>query len=130
MRQPIFATYRVTIVHYPIKKKHARKRSAILLLQVWRDIKSIAAGPLSLKVAWSRGLTSPHFCVSCSPWFSMVDQDSQQDKRGVETCEQRDFYANKAKTEMRHFCLKRRIKNPRRGQHPERARNEIRICII
>ena len=54
--------------------------------------------------------------------------------------EQRPFYANKAKTEMRqkkHYyktrytAVKRdRIKNPRHGQHPERDQNEIQICII
>ena len=55
----------------------------------------------------------------------------------TETNEQRHFYANKAKTamaSMRHFCLKRRLlgllKSPRSGQHPDRDRNEIRICII
>ena len=51
--------------------------------------------------------------------------------------EQWQFYANKAKTEMRHFCLKhdktrytpvkqdRFLKSPRNGQHPERDQNEI-----
>ena len=59
----------------------------------------------------------------------------------TEIYEQPYFYANKAKTEMRHFCLKRyrtrcmpvkreRTKYPRHGQHPERDRNETRICII
>ena len=55
--------------------------------------------------------------------------------------EHRHFFANKAKTEMRHFCLKHyktrctpvkrdRIKNLRHGQHPERDQNEIGICIM
>ena len=47
------------------------------------------------------------------------------------------FFANKAKTGMRHFCLKpykrrytpvkrdRFLKSPRNGQHPERDQNEI-----
>ena len=50
--------------------------------------------------------------------------------------EQRHFYANKAKTFRRHFCLKHyktrctpekrdRIRNPGHGQHPERDQNEI-----
>ena len=54
----------------------------------------------------------------------------------VNSFEQRHFYANKAKTEMRHFCLKHyktrytpakrdRIKTPMHGQHPERDQNEI-----
>ena len=38
-------TYRAIIVRYPIKKQ-ARKHFAILSLQVSRDMKSIAAGPL------------------------------------------------------------------------------------
>ena len=48
---------------------------------------------------------------------------------------------NKAKTGARHFCVKSyktrctpverdRIKDLRSAQHPERDRNEIRICII
>ena len=57
-------------------------------------------------------------------------------------CEQGPFFfANKAKTEMHHFSLKHyktrytpakrdKIKNPRHGQHPERDRNEVRMCII
>ena len=55
--------------------------------------------------------------------------------------EQRHFYVNKAKTGVRHFCLKgyktrctpikrERIVNPRNGQPPERDRNEIQIRII
>ena len=54
----------------------------------------------------------------------------------LSTCEQRHFLSNKAKTFRRHFCLRHyktrctpekrdRIKNPRRGQHPERDQNEI-----
>ena len=46
------------------------------------------------------------------------------------------FHVNRAKTEMRHFCLKRyktrytlakrdRIKGSRCGRHPERDQNEI-----
>ena len=36
------------------------------------------------------------------------------------------FYANKAKTGVRHFCLKHRfLKSPRNGQHPERDQSEI-----
>ena len=41
---PHFATYRAIIVRYPIKQ--AQKSFAILSLQVSRDMKSIAAGPL------------------------------------------------------------------------------------
>ena len=56
--------------------------------------------------------------------------------------EQRHFYANKANTGVHHFCMKhyktrcslvkrdRLLKSPRNSQHPERDRNEIRICII
>ena len=52
------------------------------------------------------------------------------------------FYANKAKTAVRHFCLKRYKtrctpvkrdrfpKSPRNSQHPERHQNELRSCII
>ena len=43
---PHFATYRAIIVRYPIKQ--ARKSFAILSLQVSRDMKSIAAGPLRM----------------------------------------------------------------------------------
>ena len=43
-----FTTHRATIVRYLIhKKKQAQKSPAILSLQVSRDMKSIAAGPLS-----------------------------------------------------------------------------------
>ena len=41
---PHFAMCRAIIVPYPIKKQ-ARKSFAILSLQVWRDMKSTAAGP-------------------------------------------------------------------------------------
>ena len=46
---PHFATYRAIIVRYPIKKQ-AQKSFAILSLQASRDMKSIAAGPLSPQV--------------------------------------------------------------------------------
>ena len=46
---PHFATYRATIVRYP-PLKQARKSFAILLPQASRDMKSIAAGPLSPKI--------------------------------------------------------------------------------
>ena len=42
---PHFATYRAIIVRYPIKKQ-AQNDFAILSLQVSRDMKSIAVGPL------------------------------------------------------------------------------------
>ena len=45
---PHFATYRAILVHYP--GKQARKKIAILSLKVSRDMKSIAAGPLSRQV--------------------------------------------------------------------------------
>ena len=42
---PHFATYRAIIVRYPIRKNKHEMVSAILSLQVSRDMKSIAAGP-------------------------------------------------------------------------------------
>ena len=68
-------------------------------------------------------------------------QKSRKILQNVCSCEQRRFYANKAKTETRHFNLKRyktrytpvkrdRFKNPRHGQHPERDQNKIRTSYL
>ena len=57
---PHFATYRAIIVRYP-PQKQARNNFAILSLQVSRDMKSIATGPLraTLKCRWKLGLQDP-----------------------------------------------------------------------
>ena len=55
------ATYRAVIVRYSIRM--ARKSSAILSLQAWRDMKSIAAGPLRPD---SRSLASGNLALEMS----------------------------------------------------------------
>ena len=90
--------------------------------------------PETYSVAGQRDRKSGQKMISaqalCAQIWCLLEQQTR------DLYEQRHFYANNAKTEMRHFCLKSyktrytsakrdTIKNPQHGQDPEREQNEI-----
>ena len=78
---PYFATYRAIIVQYPTKQ--ARNCFAILSLQVSRDMKSIATGPLRLTdplACQGQGLHVVYIASKTSDCF--VEAPVAQDGRG------------------------------------------------